>query len=129
MDMSAGRKPASAVFVSRRNALKGAAIVGGMAILPSQALAALGTLGGPTGVSSVRRRKGDGHLGRYLCEQVHEKLSLDLDRIIEDPSIDGERTAMALMEARCPGCGERVHPARSSLSAVIPQWQWADATA
>ena len=61
--------------------------------------------------------------------EVHHKMALQLDDVIADPAIDGEGTALALMEARCPGCGERVHPATSSLSAVVPQWQWQDATA
>lgn len=66
-------------------------------------------------------------LARFLCDRVHEPMAHELDRIIADPSLDGEATAMALIEARCPGCGKRVDPATRSPGQVVTQWQWADA--
>ena len=123
-------KAAQRPGVSRRAMLLGGTALASAAAVPSMAQAAIGFLK-DTSVANGKRpwRRGEGHLGRYLCGEVHHKMALQLDDIIADPSIDGEGTALALMEARCPGCGERVHPATSSLSAVVPQWQCQDATA
>lgn len=116
--------------VSRRAMLLGGTVLASAAAVPGMAQAAIGFLQ-DAGVAGGKRpwRRGEGHLGRYLCNEVHHEMALQLDDIIADPAIDGEGTAKALMEARCPGCGERVQPATSSLSAVVPQWQWQDATA
>jgi len=123
-------KTAQSAGVSRRAMLLGGTVLASTAVVPGVAQAAAGLLQG-AGVAGGKRawRRGEGHLGRYLCGEVHHKMALQLDDVIADPAIDGEGTAQALMEARCPGCGERVHPATSSLSAVVPQWQWQDATA
>lgn len=123
-------KVAARTGVNRRNMLLGGTALAGAAAVPGVAQAAIGLLQGSSGFAKRRSlRRGEGHLGKYLCGEVHQKIALQLDEIIADPAIDGEGTALALMEARCPGCGERVHPATSALSAVVPQWQWQEATA
>lgn len=118
--------------LSRRAMLLGGTVLATAAAVPGMAQAALGVLQGSGLAGKGRRwrkwRRGEGHLGRYLCGQVHHKMALELDDIIADPAIDGEGTAKALMEARCPGCGQRVQPATSSISAVVPQWQWHEQT-
>lgn len=74
--------------------------------------------------SGIARKEGaEPTLAKYLCSEVHGKIAARLDAIIADPLIDGERTSLALMEARCPGCKQRVDPASSRISAVIPQWK------
>lgn len=72
---------------------------------------------------AMRKPRGETTLAKYLCSQSHGKIAANLDGIIADPAIDGEQTSLALMQARCPGCGERVEPATSRISAVIPQWK------
>lgn len=116
--------------MNRRSMLLGGTVLATVAVVPGAAQAAVGFLQDAS-VFGKRHslRRGEGHLGKYLCGEVHHKMALQLDEIIADPAIDGEGTAMALMEARCPGCGERVHPATSALSAVVPQWQWQEGTA
>lgn len=116
--------------MNRRSMLLGATVLATAAAVPGAAHAAIGFLQNASTLGKRRSlRRGEGHLGKYLCGEVHQKIALQLDDIIADPSIDGEGTAKALMEARCSGCGERVHPATSALSAVVPQWQWQERTA
>lgn len=112
--------------VTRRSVMAGAAAsIGAVALgtIPSSVFAMPTTLVKPALKSMAARSKGETTLAKYLCESVHEKIAIRLDAIIADPAVDGEQTALALMEARCPGCNGRVHPATSSLSAVIPQWR------
>jgi len=71
----------------------------------------------------IKKRRGEPTLAKYLCDEVHGKIAARLDRIIADPTIDGEQTSLALMEARCPGCHQRVEPATARISVVIPQWK------
>ena len=59
------------------------------------------------------------------CAGHHERIAAELDRIIADPAIGGERTALAMMEARCPACRCRVSPATAHPSAVLPKWRQA----
>jgi hypothetical protein len=85
----------------------------------------------PTGLSNPFvpiKHYGNGNttLANYLCDSAHGQIAKKLDEIIADPKVDGERTALALMEARCPGCGGRVDPETSSLSAVVPKWKTPD---
>ena len=108
------------VGVSRRTMLMGGTVLATAAAMPGLAQAAVGLLQGKRHPGRHREE----HSGKYLCDEVHRRIALQLDAIIADPAIDGEGTAKALMEARCPGCGERVLPATSSLSAVVPKWQW-----
>lgn len=106
--------------ISRRALLAAGSAIGLTAAMPASVLAsAVHTLS-----TGRKRRVCEPDLAKFLCRSVHDRLAEELDRVIADPMIDGEQTALALMEARCPGCGERVHPANSRLSAVIPQWQW-----
>ena len=112
--------------VTRRSVLAGsAATIGAVALgaLPSTGFTMPTALGEPALHPMGAKSRGETTLAKYLCESVHEKIATRLDMIIADPAIDGEQTALALMEARCPGCNGRVHPATSSLSAVIPQWK------
>ena len=123
-------KAAAGTGVNRRNMLLGGTALAAAVAVPGAAQAAIGFLQDASAFGKRRSmRRGEGHLGKYLCGEVHQKIALRLDDIIADPAIDGEGTAKALMEARCPGCGERVHPATSALSAVVPQWQWQERTA
>ena len=105
--------------INRRQVLAGSAAGVALGMLPLSASATLFE----QMPGRLRKRSDTPHLGKYLCGEVHSKIASKLDDIIADPVIDGEQTALALMEARCPGCRERVHPATSSLSAVIPQWK------
>ena len=112
--------------ITRRSVLAGsAATMGAVALgaVPSTAFAIPTGLRTPAPVPVAGKSRGETTLAKYLCESVHEKIANRLDAIIADPAVDGEQTALALMEARCPGCNGRVHPAKSSLSAVIPQWR------
>ncbi|MGB7286387.1 MAG: hypothetical protein WBC71_05605 [Salaquimonas sp.] len=105
--------------ISRRAILAGSAGAVALTALPSSVFASVGTFLAING----KAKSFEPTLAKFLCQSVHHKIANNLDEVINDPTIDGERTALALMEARCPGCGDRVHPAKSSLSAVIPQWK------
>lgn len=118
--------------LTRRSVLAGGAAAGSllaagsipaMALVPGKPSGLTGAVAGG-GVS--RKFLREPTLAKFLCKQVHEPMAHKLDEIIADPAIDGEGTALALMEARCPGCGQRVHPATRSPGEVVTQWQWVD---
>jgi hypothetical protein len=117
---SASGSPGRRYSVTRRLLLKSAGACAAALALPAGAFAF------SSAIPARKPRNGDGTLGKYLCSQVHDKMAIQLDEIIADPRIDGEGTALALMQARCPGCGQRVHPRNSAISAVIPKWQWSN---
>lgn len=117
---ASGGKSARRMGMTRRVVLKSAGACAAALALPAGAFAF------SPAMPARKLRTGDGTLGRYLCSEVHEKMAIRLDEIIADPQIDGEGTALALMQARCPGCGQRVHPKNSAISAVVPKWQWSD---
>ncbi len=108
-------------FPTRRRVLGGLTAALAMTAAPASGLAFSGRLPASRGIA--RRKGAEPTLARYLCGETHDKIAARLDAIIADPAIDGERTALALMEARCPGCGQRVDPATSRISAVVPKWK------
>lgn len=107
--------------VTRRGVIGGAAAALTLSALPVNAFAFSAQLTRPAGVP--RRAGAEPTLAKHLCRETHGRIAAQLDAIIADLAIDGERTSLALMEARCPGCGQRVEPASSRISAVIPQWK------
>jgi hypothetical protein len=108
--------------ISRRKVLAGMSAGLAATALPLSAYAFPAGRGQVSG--GIARKSGaEQTLAKYLCSEVHGKIATKLDAIIADPLIDGEQTSLALMEARCPGCGKRVEPASSRISAVIPQWK------
>ena len=110
--------------ISRRSILSGgAAAAVAVSIIPSKVFAMPSSVARELGSKLSSLRHGNKTLAKYLCESVHSKIATRLDRVIADPAVDGEQTALALMEARCPGCSERVHPDTSNISAVIPKWK------
>ena len=110
--------------VSRRSVLSGGTATAlAISIFPNKVFAMPFGTANSIDNSLLPQSRAGKTLAKYLCENVHEKIAVKLDNVIADPNIDGERTALALMEARCPGCGERVHPKTSAISAVVPKWQ------
>ncbi len=107
--------------INRRSVLAGSAGLGLVSILPTGFMASTALASGKISARG-KVRTCETNLSKYLCETVHPKIAAQLDEIILDPAVDGERTALALMEARCPGCNGRVHPAMSRISAVVPKW-------
>jgi len=108
--------------ISRRSVLGGISASLALTTVPGTAFSFSGRAGSSM-ASSARKRCGEPTLAKHLCSEVHGKIASRLDRVIADPTIDGEQTSLALMEARCPGCGERVEPATARISVVIPQWK------
>lgn len=109
--------------ISRRSVLSGGVAAVAMSVIPTKVFALPSSMARDIGSKLSRPRHGNKTLANYLCENVHSKIAARLDHVIADPAMDGEQTALALMEARCPGCGERVHPQTSNISAVVPKWK------
>ena len=74
--------------MSRRSVLLGGSMLAGAAVVamaPGAAQAAVGLLENASTLDRRRSlRRGDGHLGKYLCGEVHQKIALQLDDIIAD---------------------------------------------
>lgn len=108
--------------VTRRNVLGGLSAGLALTAVPGVAYSFGGTIR-PVPGSVIKKPRAEATLAKYLCDEVHGKIASRLDRVISDLTIDGEQTSLALMQARCPGCGERVEPATARISVVIPQWK------